>query len=1066
MRLFTIAGREMRVIARQPVFLRARWMTAGAFLVLLLWLAWVYGLASNRRANANLFEAFSAWIFFYCLFVGAASSADTVSREKREGTLGLLFLSSLSGREIIAGKISSSLMTLLYSLLAIFPLLAAPLLFGGITPGTFWMTLLTLVLALWFGMTCGFVASAICTKQFPAVATATTLALLFGAGWTLLMSLLQEFDVPDELTSELAKFCPLKTLDLIESTRTVKGRQDFWQSLAFIFATTIATLILVSGRIARSWRDRPTVARKWFQWRRGANTERPPSRSRLGLRTRLLDINPILWLASRRKISSPVFIIVVSLIVLGVIMFPNFESSRSASTLNGGMIGWLIAWGLMCLGIYALTSYYAAAVAGQRLAEDRQAGSLELIFSTAVNGKTLSRGLWLAYARRMFFAVALVVFVHGMFLYLGASLIISENLDELPRGTTPLQLLWAAFTGAVVKGKTLEWYYGFTLRLLLALLLALLTGWVALGWVGRWLGLRMKHGGFAPLASLALLCAPPTLVFSICCWFANELNLDDLPEELFMPAMLWLAVLILVGHCYALCVWASTLLRVGLRPIALGLFDSEWKIIRWKTRGNILLRVLAGWTLMVLLLVFGFWWNLSARSSRTLSRWNEFKQTHGSELNFEATIPPRPADADNFFLSPSFQSLLNKKPEDASSIRLDVFRIRNNPRRSGFGSSTDSLLAWVGADFVDFESMTRLYPNAWTKTMTRPEAAQEILKRLDAWDSEFANIAEAARKCTRFAVPAPADPASLFSRDSREMTVLDHLHTYLAIRACARLELGQTNDAFQDVLTCFRLARIAATSPVSGTALQAQLLTGRTIQPIWEGLARGKWTDAQIESLQRELGSLDFLQLYLADVNRTVLAHIRLWDQRAQQGITARFPNVWTSSQPLESWRPRAFWYEDAMALYKVQEEIVASVDLDAGFIKGRDYNSSLNRMPLQGNANELLGQYRWWPQGFNQVNYAQTMIGLVRVACALERWKLAEGKRPGTLEELFPKWIEKIPTDAMLGKPVHYLQTNGTYRVFGFGQDLRDGSNAKYSDDWVWSLGTNTPTASPDSNQ
>ena len=46
--------------------------------------------------------------------------------------------------------------------------------------------------------------------------------------------------------------------------------------------------------------------------------------------------------------------------------------------------------------------------------------------------------------------------------------------------------------------------------------------WPTLGWVGRWLGLRMKHPGFAPMASLALLFVPPILLFSLACYLADK----------------------------------------------------------------------------------------------------------------------------------------------------------------------------------------------------------------------------------------------------------------------------------------------------------------------------------------------------------------------------------------------------------------------------------------------------------------------------------------------------------------------------------------------------------------
>src|SRR5207249_3162929 len=64
---------------------------------------------------------------------------------KREGTLGLLFLTDLKGYDVILGKLAATSVNGFYCLLAVFPVLAIPLLMGGITSGEFWRMVLVLV---------------------------------------------------------------------------------------------------------------------------------------------------------------------------------------------------------------------------------------------------------------------------------------------------------------------------------------------------------------------------------------------------------------------------------------------------------------------------------------------------------------------------------------------------------------------------------------------------------------------------------------------------------------------------------------------------------------------------------------------------------------------------------------------------------------------------------------------------------------------------------------------------------------------------------------------------------
>jgi ABC-type transport system involved in cytochrome c biogenesis permease component len=75
----------------------------------------------------------SGLMFLYCLGHGRRSTADCLSEEKREGTLGLLFLTDLKGADIVLGKLAATSMRGFYGFLAVFPVLAIPLLLGGIT---------------------------------------------------------------------------------------------------------------------------------------------------------------------------------------------------------------------------------------------------------------------------------------------------------------------------------------------------------------------------------------------------------------------------------------------------------------------------------------------------------------------------------------------------------------------------------------------------------------------------------------------------------------------------------------------------------------------------------------------------------------------------------------------------------------------------------------------------------------------------------------------------------------------------------------------------------------------
>ena len=92
----------------------------------------------------------------------------------------------------------------------------------------------------------------------------------------------------------------------------------------------------------------------------------------------------------------------------------------------------------------------------------------------------------------------------------------------------------------------------------------------------------------------------------------------------------------------------------------------------------------------------------------------------------------------------------------------------------------------------------------------------------------------------------------------------------------------------------------------------------------------------------------------------------------------------------------------------------------------------------------------------------AQCSADLARVACAPERYRLANGQFPDTLEALAPKFIEKLPYDVINGQPLKYRRTDdGQFVLYSVGLnetddggkvDLTKSGNADINKgDWVW---------------
>src|SRR5690242_17532872 len=104
MTLLPIVDRELRVTSRRPRSYWLRLPTAG-LAILLLGATVCFGRIGWRWSSGEIFRLISWYAFYYCLFAGALANADCLSAEKRQNTLGLLFLTDLRGYDVALGKL-------------------------------------------------------------------------------------------------------------------------------------------------------------------------------------------------------------------------------------------------------------------------------------------------------------------------------------------------------------------------------------------------------------------------------------------------------------------------------------------------------------------------------------------------------------------------------------------------------------------------------------------------------------------------------------------------------------------------------------------------------------------------------------------------------------------------------------------------------------------------------------------------------------------------------------------------------------------------------------------------
>jgi hypothetical protein len=103
-----------------------------------------------------------------------------------------------------------------------------------------------------------------------------------------------------------------------------------------------------------------------------------------------------------------------------------------------------------------------------------------------------------------------------------------------------------------------------------------------------------------------------------------------------------------------------------------------------------------------------------------------------------------------------------------------------------------------------------------------------------------------------------------------------------------------------------------------------------------------------------------------------------------------------------------------------------------------------------------------WLSTGASKFAYGQSSVNLARTAIALERYRLARGAFPESLDALAPQFIAKVPHDLIGGKPLKYRrEADDSYILYSIGWNEKDdggevafntdGSVDLQNGDWIW---------------
>jgi len=297
----------------------------------------------------------------------------------------------------------------------------------------------------------------------------------------------------------------------------------------------------------------------------------------------------------------------------------------------------------------------------------------------------------------------------------------------------------------------------------------------------------------------------------------------------------------------------------------------------------------------------------------------------------------------------------------------------------------------------------------------------------------------------------------------------------LAERAQCRLVLGQPEEAWRELALIRELCRLLEPQPAgkSITLVAAMIdaaVSGLYTMIVQDGLRMRAWREPQLLAIQRQLRETDLLSPFVAAIRSDRAASDRTYEIMTPGEISMIYlqqshllhPGLEERIHALAlDWMPRGWIYQDRAASARAQQKCLAMVDRTNQLVfpqsaeqLGSGIRPKLNpRSPYTSWAVHSLANCL---KATQTLALKQTIVNEGQVACALERYRLAEGRYPETTDALVPRFLEKLPHDLMGGQALKYRRTeDGGFLLYSIGWDERDDGGVPgktvTEGDWVW---------------
>ena len=425
------------------------------------------------------------------------------------------------------------------------------------------------------------------------------------------------------------------------------------------------------------------------------------------------------------------------------------------------------------------------------------------------------------------------------------------------------------------------------------------------------------------------------------------------------------------------------------------------------------------------------------RGQRALDRAKQEEIAKGIVLDWDKYIPPAVPDDENVFKAPNMEGFVGRGSKGLTSV---------------FESQTN-FPVWGASRKIETETEARAYI-AWSDQF-QPQFTmiRDALKRpYSRMDGDYANI---------MTMPIP----NFIAIRTMARILAQRTHCYLLVHD---QDKAVTELALMHDLRHFTDCRPTGKPMTLVGAMINVAVIGVYTDVIGEGLQTHAWQEPQLVELQRQLSEVHSL-IPVAEAFQTEPAasaraietvppseYLNVFQGRGEEYERILFrivPHGWLL-QNIANEVP--FRYAPGEAIDPEHERVSPAV-LNDNEARLKEFVS--HKTPFRILTALTVPNFK---KAVQVMARNQTYANEALITCALERYRLANGSYPDSLDALTPKFLEKIPHDIVNGEAMKYRHAGDSFVLYSIGWNEKDDGGVEASTDkssvtymtegdWVW---------------